>query len=450
MPNKLSWGARRPTLIRSAALAAILGAIAAASGCAMIAPKPRCGHGETLADGQCVPTPSIVFARCMDAFRKTHDEHETGTQTKVGVRAKGYGGAAVQHGKHEADRAQYAGVPDALLSDALLECRRQEQKERDQEIARAWTEAEAQEAAAEQARQEAKDAQALAAARAAEAERLAQALQLAQDAHDGLAAALAESEQARAQQTARIEAMHPCAAEQWDRCGEQALASKQAGDYARAHELFALSCDGQDAKSCVNWGVMFEEGLGTPPDPAAAHRKYAQGCRLGNASACASQGIMAMQGLGTTRDPQAAAELLSQACGQDIFRACAPLGRLAEQGKVTRRRDAWTPDRLYAHACTNGEPQGCLWLGEWHHRGTDSASPAPDKAAKSYARACELGNARGCLRLAELHETGDGVGLDHARALALSARACESGLGSACATAQRLSDDREVVGVELH
>ncbi len=417
--------------------------------CASMSPRVQCPVGHTLADGQCVPTPALVFTRCVDSFRKTAVEHDSGKVTKVAVRAKTYGDAEVEHGNQESERAEFAGVSDSLLAEALVECRRQEEQERAGLLARAWAEAEAQRVIAAKARRTADEATQARDVSAKESARLAEALTASENSIAALQEALASAQAEREAEWARISEEHPCLAEDWARCGEQALTAKHAGDFAHAHRLLQQSCVGGDAKSCANWGVMFEQGLGVVADPVVAYARYEQACELGSVPACASQGIMLRQGRGTAQDDDKAAKLLPAECRAEVPRACARLGRMVEQGaaKLTSKRSSVSA--LYAYGCEHDDARACLWLGDWNRQGTSSRPASASKAAAAYQRACDGEVAEGCLRLAELHEAGEGVDKDSARAHALSEQACRAGLSMACASAERLAHVTDAAGVEV-
>lgn len=429
--------------------AAAVAALTLNLACAGMAQTHGCAPGQSLSGGECLPTPALVFTRCVEAFRKTADEHEVGRETKLAVRAEPYGDAEVARGKQERDRAEYSGISDSMLSDAIVECRRQEEQERAHQIERAWAEAEAERTRARAAERAAHEATAAHASADARAERLADDLATSRDTVETLQRSLAEAEATHQQQQRRVGERYPCMAEDWVRCGEQALASMRAGDHRRAHELFEQACSGGDAKSCANWGMMFERGFGVAASATEAYARYEEACELGSAEACASQGILVMQGRGTQPDEREAARLLRGACKAEVPRACARLARMIETGAVASRESERGVAQLYAYACEADDARACLWLGDLAARSTDSRPPDPTAAALAYELACDGELPQACLRLAELYEVGRGVPQDHTRARALSQRACHDGLSSACASSDRLSHLADPAGVEL-
>lgn len=412
----------------------------------------RCAPGETLSDGQCVPTPSVVFARCVDSFRKTAVETDRGKHTKVGVKApRGYGSAQVERDDAEHERAEYSGVPDALLPEALAECRRQEEQERAAQIARAWAAADAAEGRAREAETRLSATVDALSAQQARAEAAERDLQRTRDAreedrtrataelHDAqvtaaeeiasLRTSLAELEAAVEAERAVLAQTHPCTAQVWDRCGAQAAHARADGDLARARTQYAQACEGGDGPSCLGAAQMLAAGQGGPRDAAAAADAFRRACQADVAEACvaeAEQLLAASSGADVVR----AAALLESGCADEVPRACGRLGRLIERGDVGS--GGRPPVRtLYTDACDGGFGRACVWLGDRRRRGADDRPDAAD-AADAYADGCDAGAAHGCLRLAELYEAGDGVDEDLEQAAALMDRACRSGVSRAC------------------
>jgi hypothetical protein len=115
---------------------------------------PSCPRGEQRIDGHCLPTPSIVFQRCMEAVRTRSIEHDRGRDLAVSASAQARGGS-IQHERRDLERREYDGLATDDLSVAIGECRRQEEAERAGQIARAWEDAERARTDAESARLEA-------------------------------------------------------------------------------------------------------------------------------------------------------------------------------------------------------------------------------------------------------------------------------------------------------
>ena len=288
-------------------------------GCASYPETTRCAAGLAEVEGQCVPVSTVVFRQCMEAFRTESVEHDRSQELSIGASANRYGEAKVQRSKQDLQRTEFAGAARGDSEIVIAECRRQEQAERESQLQQAWAAVASAEAQARDAeRDKARIDDALAAARAEiEAQQRAHA-----DAAEELAALASKLGDVEAELAAyreRIASEHPCTAEVWPACAEAAAQAHAAGDHHLAHEQYALACEAEQGAACGNWGLLFEHGLGTPPDAARAHELYTRGCELHDMNACASLAT-ALQREG--KQQRRAAELAQKACHAGIERAC--------------------------------------------------------------------------------------------------------------------------------
>jgi len=330
------------------------------SGCLAHVGHRGCPQGQQLSEGQCVPTSSIVFERCIDSFRKTSTESDEGVDTRVGAKVANHGGS-LEHKRTDRASAQYDALPVELVPEAIAECRRQERTEREQQVQRAWdaarealARADRAERMTQDARKEAEQSQA-----AIEEARAAQA-----EAEQGRAELEASLAQLRAEHDAQLRLWaenHPCTVQDWYRCGLQALEAKRKGDYELAHELYSQSCEGGDALACANWGVMFEHGLGVAASTKAALERYARGCEQGNVLGCLNEGRMLELQSSGSRDDEVILQRYRLACDAEIAAACAGLGRLYELGRGVDA-DPKHAAELFERACDAGERTGCEGL----------------------------------------------------------------------------------------
>ena len=65
-------------------------------------------------------------------------------------------------------------------------------------------------------------------------------------------------------------------------------------------KLFREDCDGGELNSCVNLGVMYENGYGVTPDDAQALSLFRKACSVGVASGCNILGVMLEKSNGVT------------------------------------------------------------------------------------------------------------------------------------------------------
>ena len=154
----------------------------AIGGCASYSVPIRCPRGQAKVGEQCVPTPSLVFSRCVEAFRRTRSERTEGTDTTIGAQVAGQGGGTISHARGQGQADEYATVSEDLLPEAIAECRRQEEQERRDEIGRAWAAADDAQRQAAQARAEAEQLREQAEAARSESEAMRAALQELSDA----------------------------------------------------------------------------------------------------------------------------------------------------------------------------------------------------------------------------------------------------------------------------
>jgi len=418
-------------VLRGLALASAM----AAAGCLMGPQTMACPRGQQSHDGQCVPTSTLVFERCMESLRKTKVERQSGTGTEVTAQIKGQGGS-LRHERKDTEQAEYDDLPPELMGEAIAECRRQEEVQRGLEVERAW-------AAADEAGRAQRDAEARLSAAEREQQRAEAEAAKARDAQAGLQAtldakdhALVEALAALEEQRAALVEQHPCTAKAWDRCAEQALSAKREGDYVQAHALYRKACEGGSADACGNWGVMFEHGLGVLVDLPESRRLYREACDDGSAHGCVNLGFLLEQGRGVSRDVGAAAGLYRTACDAGQMRGCGRLGWLVSTGAVVD--EARAAAELLDRACEGDYPRACVWAAERDLDGRDGERQ-PERAVRRLRRACEQDEPEACVTLGRLFELGDGVREDLGEAAALYRRACEQDEPRGCAAVERLS-----------
>lgn len=322
----------------------MMGLLGAGCGWAMM--PPRCDIGMARVDGQCVPKPTIVFRQCVEAFRTTRVQRERGDAIAVGGAVPRAGSARLEREHRDTEERELASLPEADTDAIIEECRRQEQAERSRLLEEAW-------AAAEEARAEAKAAH-------ADARQLRSSM-AALDAAIEEAAEELEQERARAEaREAELAAMralaerdHPCALERWSACAEAAAADHESGEFARAHQRYALACEAGQPEACGNWGVLFEHGLGVPVDHDRALALYDRACDEEDLQACVRLGVARLATEGTLGEVEAQ---LRRACDEDVARGCTALA----QGLPAADDDIGA---LLERGCALGDARGCRLLG---------------------------------------------------------------------------------------
>lgn len=356
-------------------------------GCGWAVSPPRCERGMSRVDGQCVPKPTLVFRQCVEAFRTTRVERERGDAVVVGGGVPGAGSARLERERTDKDTRELASLSDADADAIIEECRRQEQAERARLLEEAW-------AAADEAKADAGAAR-------AEVRRLESSIAAMEAALTDAASRLEEEQALASEREAELAAMrasaepdHPCELESWAACAEAAAAAHEAGEYAQAHQRYALACGAGEAEACGNWGLMFEHGLGVPTDPQRALALYERACDADDLQACVHLGVatLAVDGrLGRLE------ETLRDACAKDLARGCTTVAESLPPD------DAAGVESLLERACELGDARGCRLLGVHLERAVARADLLASRRA--FARACALGDATACDAQAQAEAT---------------------------------------------
>ena len=331
-------------------------------------------------DGQCLPTPTLVFRQCVEAFRTTRVERDRGDSVAVGGSVPGAGSARLERDRRDVEATELASVPDADADAIIGECRRQEQAERERLLEQAW-------AAAEEARTDAKrardDVRHLESSMAA----VEVALQEVSAELEAERAALAQRDEALAAMTALAGPDHPCALEMWAECAEAAASDHEAGEHARAHRRYALACDAGRAQACGNWGLMFEHGQGVSVDTGRARELYELACDGDDLDACVHLGVATLADRGSVSEVE---DGLRRACDKSVARGCTTLAQALPRGPEEDKTIA----SLLERACRLDDAHGCRMLGM--HLERDVERPDLVRARQAFARACDLGDSAGC------------------------------------------------------
>lgn len=292
----LSWSRSRGVVW---ALAGLL-----ATACQSFTPVRECPAGQQEHGERCLPTPTIVFLQCVEAFRTAKIELDRSTRLAVDATAPGPGAAPIGGSLHRAkldrESREYTELPDDGIDIAVAECRRQEEAERASRLAQALADAEDARAEMRTARAEAATATVKLDEIAASAEELERRLE----------SSHAELETANA----TIAALDPCAAKVWDACAERASAAQDSGDEPAAARMFHAACDGGHVEACVSEGALLQAGQGSRRDPARAARIFAKACRADSARGCWYFGDALERGFGIATDDDRAARAYARAC----------------------------------------------------------------------------------------------------------------------------------------
>jgi uncharacterized protein len=170
--------------------------------------------------------------------------------------------------------------------------------------------------------------------------------------------------------------------------------------YAEARQIWTALTEKGAAEAYFNLGILAEDGLGEPKDPARAVALYEQGAKGGSVKAQYRLGQIYREGKLVPADRAKAELWLATAAELGDQEAAAQLAAL--------RDNAMAADPYLAA------------------RQLESAGRTAD-AAVAYQRLSDAGNLRARTRLAWLYEAGRGIGRDLPRAARLFRSAAEGG-----------------------
>ncbi len=330
-----------------------------------------------------MPTPTVVFRSCVEAFRTKAVEVDKSKSIEVGGQARGLGGASLAKSDIDVARTEFAGLSQTDASAAIVECRRQEQVQRQAELEQALAQRDEARSQVDTLRDALEEAQQSVAAM--EEDRVA-----AEEAYAELQETLTLRQAELEETVALLAHDRPCLAQAWKECAEAAAADHRAGEYASAHERYAAACEHGEVSACRDWGLMFEHGQGSTPDLDRAQTLYEQACDAEDPSACVSlAATWWRQGVHSSSVDR----LLERACKADEARGCRLLANRLEQS--LEPDDALRAPKLYRKGCELDDAEACLVLGL---RGVEEGPDGADRqdARRMLERACELGSDRGC------------------------------------------------------
>ena len=350
------------------------------SGCGWAVAVPRCDRGMARVDGQCVPTPTLVFRECVEAFRTTRVERDRGDSVAVGGSVPGTGSARLERDRRDVEAKELASLPDADADVIIEECRRQEQAERGRLLDEAWAAADEARGDAKRARNDVRRLESSTAALEGAVQELSADLELER-------ATVLERDEALAAMTALASLDHPCALEIWPQCAEAAASDHEAGEHARAHRRYELACEAGVAEACGNWGLMFEHGQGVPTDLRRARDLYSRACDSDDLEGCVHLGVATLAEDGAVSDVE---DGLRRACAKDVARGCTTLAQALPRG-AEENDDI---ESLLEQACRLDDAHGCRLLGVHLERDVERGDLVA--AQRAFDRACDLGDSAGC------------------------------------------------------
>jgi TPR repeat protein len=118
---------------------------------------------------------------------------------------------------------------------------------------------------------------------------------------------------------------------------DQGLAAKDAGNYAKALELYQKAADMGNSSGIMNIGFLYYQGLGVPKDTAKAVELWKKAADMGNQMAQHNLGCCYQDGIGVTQNYTKAAEYFEKAAAQGKAASQSNLGVLYRDGKGVKQ-----------------------------------------------------------------------------------------------------------------
>ncbi|WP_082521409.1 tetratricopeptide repeat protein [Sphingopyxis sp. Root154] len=217
--------------------------------------------------------------------------------------------------------------------------------------------------------------------------------------------------------------------------GIAGVEAEEAGDPARAADLYRQACGMDDAAACALLGSKYtREGRGVEPDMNRALEYFQRGCDLGNAVACdAVRQVEAHRA-------SAEAEVEAESTAAAITAAEAAAEDAAEPEVDPSAPAPITFDDM-RQGCDDGVAIDCLTLGHMYRDG-NGAPQDGNRAVAMYRTACDISKSDdqfgsyACHFAAAAYESGEGVPQDLARALLLYQKSCKAGNDDSCEQAR--------------
>ena len=206
---------------------------------------------------------------------------------------------------------------------------------------------------------------------------------------------------------------------------DKAYAAFEQGKYLTALKEAKILAAQNKAHAHTLIGLIYEEGLGVPPNLPLAAKHYAEGARLGDTNAKAGYGLMLARGAGVPQDPVTAQTYLEAAAKTGHKTAQYNLGLLYIKG-VAGPEDPGQAAYWLLKAAGQGHVRAQYDLGTLYVLGRGVAQ-SQEKAAQWIGRAAESGDPDAMLDYAIILFKGRGVAVQKAKAVDFFRRAAAKG-----------------------
>lgn len=214
------------------------------------------------------------------------------------------------------------------------------------------------------------------------------------------------------------------------------LAAYQAGDLAKARELWQQGCDAGHPVDCYELGIVYRDGEGVEPDRARYVALLTRACDADVGAACYNLGHEELRAVETDRGtatPEQLAKGLAfyrRACALGQTKGCTNLylhlAREAAGGDGTALADL-------RQLCVDGTGAACFGLASLYDIHLDAKlGNDPEAANAALLLGCERLDYDSCQNLAWHYDHGFGLETNRVRGSALYHLACDDVPGLVC------------------
>ena len=212
-------------------------------------------------------------------------------------------------------------------------------------------------------------------------------------------------------------------------------------DLTSAAELYRKACEFSGAgKTCFNYGLMRERGIGVDADAAEALTYYRRACQRKAEEGCTNLAIRYAEGDGVPQDAELAAGFFSEGCKNGDFNACNNLAYVTRTGKGVAQNSEGAAD-LYRANCDKGDGAACYGLGQMAMEREPGAG-GKAKAYPLFVKACNVNYARGCYNAGLTRWIGWGTGKNLEEGYRWFTKGCGLNDASSCGGAAILTVGR--------
>lgn len=229
-----------------------------------------------------------------------------------------------------------------------------------------------------------------------------------------------------------------CAGEYATTCEVLGRGFLQAGrDYATTTSIFAMACNGGDARGCLQAGIYTSQGLGRAPgiqDHLRSEALLRMGCDKKLAEACDKAMVLRATTLYGIVEPALARRYFSTSsknvgtvdCRTPANDVCYNLGlaySLPQYGQVVQ----YTADILFGRACEADHAVSCRLVGIKLLNARNHAA-----AAEKFVKGCNGNDGESCFSASKLYAWSAFSGNNRYLALQYARRACTLKIVAAC------------------